>query len=598
MPTMIAETNGSTNGNGHNHDQRPIVQFRAVANGPKCPFEGPIEFSMFPGGCLSLKGNSGQGKTTLGSVLCGLPGHDQVLKSLDISIEQCEWDPSIPQVERCGVLFQQTTLLDELTVAGNLAVALKLHKDKFANDHERDLKIKQLLDAVGLHYERDASKKPNELSGGMGRRACLALQLAQHKRVIVLDEPFTGLDHQTAVSVAKELVHLRQTQNTSLLLISHEPHLAQVVMDPTKTHNNQVIELKPKQSQSKEDSQSSSNVKPSLFGTTFQDRCYDRLIDYIGYSMPLITMAFCATGLAVAMLTADLLKRLDIQDKVLDLVETEVKPLIKILTGEEANMLQMLGIRMKIMDLLQKTVPPAKASLFAIGLTKLFVLEVGPLLTALLLCGRIGGSYAGKVGTMQATAQNKLLQTLGIAPQWWTLGPSLVAAIVAAPLLTVIGTVLAVGLGGVVGPSYYGIGTMEQFRKDSLDSVFPALRLVSFQGLWDYDESEDAATPSFVSRLMEQAKTSGLMDWRVTYRSNPTWMDTLIEVGTYPPIYLLLKATTFIWIILGVAEVIARMQPNLTPRGVPAVITFSVVLSGLLVILADWGFSQFWLLRQ
>ncbi|CAJ1966135.1 unnamed protein product [Cylindrotheca closterium] len=566
----MAASNGTTNDNSSNHDQQPIVQFRAAAKGPRCPFEGPIEFSLFPGGCLSLKGNSGMGKTTLGSVLCGLPGHDQVLKKLDIVMEQCEWDSTIPKVERCGVLFQQTTLLDELTVAGNLAVALKLHKDKFANDHERDLKIKQLLDAVGLHYERDASKKPNELSGGMGRRASLALQLAQHKRVIVLDEPFTGLDHQTAVSVAKELVHLRQTQNTCLLLISHEPHLAEVVMDPTKTHNNQVIELKPKQSQSKDDSQSSTSVKPSLFGTTFRDRCLDRLVDYIGYSLPLIAMAFCATGLAVAMLTADLLRRLDIQDQVLELVETEVKPLIKILTGEEANMLQMLGVRMKIMDLLQKTVPPAKASLFAIGLTKLFVLEVGPLLTALLLCGRIGGSYAGKVGTMQATKQNKLLQTLGIAPQWWTLGPSLVAAIVAAPLLTVIGTALAVGLGGIVGPSYYGIGTLEQFRKDSLDAVFPALRLVSFQGL----------------------------DWRVTYQSNPTWVDTLVEVGTYPPIYLLLKATTSIWIILGVAEVIARMQPNLTSRGVPGVITFSVVLSGLLVILADWGFSQFWLLRQ
>jgi ABC-type transporter Mla maintaining outer membrane lipid asymmetry permease subunit MlaE len=46
--------------------------------------------------------------------------------------------------------------------------------------------------------------------------------------------------------------------------------------------------------------------------------------------------------------------------------------------------------------MLNTTVPPAKAKLYAIGLSTLFVLEVGPLLTALLLCGRIGGSYAGK----------------------------------------------------------------------------------------------------------------------------------------------------------------------------------------------------------
>ena len=162
-------------------------------------------------------------------------------------------------------------------------------------------------------------------------------------------------------------------------------------------------------------------------------------------------------GLAISMLSADLLQRLDISAKVLDLVDNEVKPLIKMLTGEEPSMIHMMGIRFKVNSLLNRTVPQAKATLYAIGLTKLFVLEVGPLLTALLLCGRIGGSYAGKVGTMQATNQNKLLKTLGVNPKWWTLYPSILAASVASPVLTVIGTGLALLLGGFVGP-YYGIG--------------------------------------------------------------------------------------------------------------------------------------------
>jgi hypothetical protein len=122
--------------------------------------------------------------------------------------------------------------------------------------------------------------------------------------------------------------------------------------------------------------------------------------------LPLIALAFCACGLAIAMLSADLLERLDINDQVLDLVDKEVRPLIKMLTGEDATSMQMLGIRFKDSGMLNRTVPPAKASLFAIGLAKLFVLEIGPLLTTLLLlCGRIGGSYAGRVGTMQATSQ-------------------------------------------------------------------------------------------------------------------------------------------------------------------------------------------------
>ena len=75
-------------------------------------------------------------------------------------------------------------------------------------------------------------------------------------------------------------------------------------------------------------------------------------------------------------------------------------------------------------------------------------------------------------------------------------------------------------------------------------------------------------------------------------------MDTFVEIATYPPVYHLMKAKVFILIIMVVAETISRMRPDLTPRSVPSVITFSVVTAGLLVILADWGFSQLWLLRH
>lgn len=535
-----------------------------------------------------MVGNSGMGKTTLATVLAGLPAHQHVLKKLQIEYE-CDWDPSIPLQERCGVLFQQTTLLDELTVAGNLQVALKLHHDKFPSKQLRDQKIKSLLDAVGLDYDRDAGKRPTELSGGMGRRASLALQLAQHKRVVVLDEPFTGLDYDAAISVAKELIHLRNTQKTALLLISHEPHLTKVIMDPEKTKGNKVVELKaPCRNGTNGVDHASKPSKPSLFGTTFRDRFFERVMDYTFYSLPLIALAFCACGLAISMLTADLLERLDINNQVLDLVDQEVRPLIKMLTGEEATSLQMLGIRFKVNGMLSRTVPPAKATLFAVGITKLFVLEVGPLLTALLLCGRIGGSYAGKVATMQATSQNKLLRTLGVNPQWWTLWPSLFAALIAAPILTVAGTAIALLLGGWVGPRY-GIGNQEQYYEDLHDCLWPEWRLGSFAPLWEEE------TTKTIWDVMKSP-----LDLSVTYKydsSSPWWKETFIEIFTYPTVYHLTKSAVFIAIIMGVAEFVARVQPNLTPRGVPSVITFSVVASGLLVILADWGFSQVWLLR-
>ena len=168
-------------------DDKALVTLTANPIGGRAPFGETIKFSLQAGSCVELRGPSGRGKTTIANVLTGI--HDafhqrSLLQKLHLQVT-CDWDDSIPIRERCGVLFQQTTLLDELTVAGNLAVALKLHEDEiFATPEARDTRIKELLDTVGLDYGKDAHKLPSELSGGMGRRVCLALQLAQRKRVI------------------------------------------------------------------------------------------------------------------------------------------------------------------------------------------------------------------------------------------------------------------------------------------------------------------------------------------------------------------------------------------------------------------------------
>eukprot|EP00536_Pseudo-nitzschia_multiseries_P002779 jgi/Psemu1/301562/fgenesh1_kg.38_\ len=279
-----------------------------------------------------------------------------------------------------------------------------------------------------------------------------------------------------------------------------------------------------------------------------------------------------------------------------------------------------MGIRLKVSSMMNKTVPPAKATLYAIGLAKLFVLEVGPLLTALLLCGRIGGSYAGKVGTMQATNQNNLLRVLGVDPRWWTLAPSVLAASIASPILTTMGTALALGLGGMVGPLYglEPIGYADRsYWSDLRESILPVLRLVGFEGCWR-EELSSSLEHSGEEGLLEGSKSlwgilcsissvirravlnpSGL-DLRVSYNAQKgSWVDAAIELATYPPIYHFMKSEVYILIILGVAEWAGRYyKPNLTPRGVPSVITLSVVVSGLLVILADWGFSQLLMLRE
>ena len=186
-------------------------------------------------------------------------------------------------------------------------------------------------------------------------------------------------------------------------------------------------------------------------------------------------------------------------------------------------------------------VPQLKASLYAAGMTHLFVLEIAPLLTALLLAGRIGGSYAGEVGTMQATNQNRLLRTLGVSPVRWSLLPTVLAALLTAPLLTALGALVALAVGGVVF-AHYELGSAEFFWRRVRAVVFAA----SESGEW----------------------------------------------ANYAPFVLLYRSVTFMLIIVAVAELCARHNERLQPRSVPFVITSAVVLSGLLIIFADWGVSQ------
>lgn len=154
--TMTTE---SISSNDYTSTSTPLVSFTASPDGPKCPFSNPISFKLRPGACVRLSGSSGAGKTTLSMYLAGLQS-ESTLHKLDIQAT-CEWNPSIPPQERCGVLFQQTTLLDELTVAGNVSVALEARNHNHnvhSKQHLQD--IKQLLESVGLDYARDGSKRP------------------------------------------------------------------------------------------------------------------------------------------------------------------------------------------------------------------------------------------------------------------------------------------------------------------------------------------------------------------------------------------------------------------------------------------------------
>lgn len=155
---------------------------------------------------LHLRGPSGVGKTQ--AALALLSGVAPRGASLAL-----HWHDSVPAHERIGMLFQSGVLVDELTVGANLLLAGGV-PDALAS----------LLASVGLEPS-SLEKMPGELSGGMLRRAALAQLLCQRKRVIVLDEPFGGLDDCAAAGVADALLAAARG-GIAMILISHRSRWA------------------------------------------------------------------------------------------------------------------------------------------------------------------------------------------------------------------------------------------------------------------------------------------------------------------------------------------------------------------------------------
>jgi len=142
------------------------------------------------------------------------------------------------------------------------------------------------------------------------------------------------------------------------------------------------------------------------------------------------------------------------------------------------------------------------------------------------------------------------------------------------------GTALALEIGSYVAPKY-GIGDAQGYRREVWDAIFVPLRL---RGVTSWSENDGWEHGG--KNLLESVYS--YMDLRCTF--SDTYFDAAIEIATHPAFFHLIKSVTFITIIMAVSEVSARRKSDLTPRGVPKVITTSVVVGSLLVIFADWGF--------
>ena len=182
-----------------------------------------IDLDIAKGDFLALMGPSGSGKTTLLNLIGGLDSPSGGSISVgDQRIDKlgggalARW-----RAANVGFIFQFYNLLPMLSAQKNVEVPLLLTRLSAA---ERKRNASIALQLVGLSDR--ASHKPNELSGGQQQRVAIARALVNQAPILMADEPTGNLDTKTSIEIMELLVQLNRDSGTTIILVTHEPDIA------------------------------------------------------------------------------------------------------------------------------------------------------------------------------------------------------------------------------------------------------------------------------------------------------------------------------------------------------------------------------------
>ncbi len=168
-----------------------------------------------------ILGPSGTGKSTVIKHMVGLlkPTSGEVWVE-GINVATATEEEIFAIRKKVGFLFQSGALFDSMTIYENTAFPLREHTKLSEKEIERE--VRKRLEMVGLKFEEVAHLYPDELSGGMQKRAGLARTIILNPEIILYDEPTSGLDPITSDLISKMILKLQYELGTTSVVISHD----------------------------------------------------------------------------------------------------------------------------------------------------------------------------------------------------------------------------------------------------------------------------------------------------------------------------------------------------------------------------------------
>ena len=210
-------------------EKKPIIEIKNLKKsyGDNHVLEG-FNMELYEGENLVIMGKSGSGKSVMIKCLIGLEEPDNVtINLLGQNINNLEHSELDELRTEIGFLFQGSALYDSMTVRENLEFPLRRHTKKFGVIKDTTPMVMEALENVGLAHA--INLMPSELSGGMKRRIALARTLILQPKIILYDEPTTGLDPITSKEIILLMMSIQKKYNTSSIIITHDVDCARVI---------------------------------------------------------------------------------------------------------------------------------------------------------------------------------------------------------------------------------------------------------------------------------------------------------------------------------------------------------------------------------